>query len=131
MKPKDDVLMLLLSSVDEDRLTTAKIVTITCGLATRMPFLPCEYIGQDRFLYLFGQEIDLFSIHRTRSIPVFIRTGNRSFFHVFVVFLMISFATSFSALYLLSKYPKAANFCKNFSITSLVSAMAFATFCFF
>uniref|UniRef100_M1AC56 Uncharacterized protein n=1 Tax=Solanum tuberosum TaxID=4113 RepID=M1AC56_SOLTU len=112
MKPKDDVPMLLLSSVDEDRLTTAKIVTITSGLATLMPFLPYKYIGQDRF-------------------PVFIRTGNRSFFHVFVVFLMIAFSTSFSALYLLRKYPKAARFCKNFSITSLVSAMAFASFCFF
>ncbi|KAL3367797.1 hypothetical protein AABB24_008919 [Solanum stoloniferum] len=112
MKPKDDVPMLLLSSVDEDRLTTAKIVTITCGLATRMPFLPYKCIGQDRF-------------------PAFIRTGNRSFFHVFVVFLMISFSTSFSALYLIRRYPKAARFCKNFSITSLVSAMVFATFCFF
>lgn len=111
MKQRDEVILFLVSSVDEDRLTTAKIVTITSSLATLMPFLPYEYIGQDRF-------------------PVFIQTGNRSFFHVFVVYLMISFATSFSALYLLRKYPNAAKFCKNFSITCLMFAMAFAAFCF-
>ncbi|MCD9644695.1 hypothetical protein HAX54_033109 [Datura stramonium] len=107
---RDNVLLLL--SVDEDQLTAAKMVAITCGLASFLPFLPYKYIGRDRF-------------------PVFISTENRSLFHAFVVFLMLSFATSFSALYLRSKYPKAAGFCKLCSITYLVSAVACVTFCFF
>ncbi|OIT21090.1 hypothetical protein A4A49_35568 [Nicotiana attenuata] len=104
--------LMLLTSIEEDQLTAAKIVTVTSGLATLLPLLPYKYIGENRVL-------------------VFISKEMQSIFHAFVVFLMLSFATSFSSLYLSSKWPKAAKFCKFCSITYLVSAMASATYCFF
>lgn len=111
-KQRDNNLLLLQTSIEEDRLTAAKIVIITSGLATFLPFLPYKYIGQTR-------------------VPVFISMEMQSLFHTFVVFLMLSFATSFSTLYLSSKWVRTAKFCKICSISYLVSAMACATFCFF